>query len=315
MFIRKSQIMDRIDQLRVFLRIKESGSFALAADQLGLPRATVSQALRQLEERLGVRLFHRTTRQVSLTQDGEALAERAAALVADMAELEQQFRPQDDLVSGRLRVDVPSRIARRLLAPALPGFLARYPQLQVELGSSDRMVDLVREGVDCALRVGDVQNDSLVARPLGYFAMVNCASPVYLAAQGVPANMDDMARQVMVGYVSRSSGRQARWCWQEGDVERSMPLQVRASADNAETYIACALAGLGLIQVPRYDVAHHLASGVLQEVLPLARPAPLPVHLVYPHRRQLSRRVQLFHGWVQSVLQQRTDAMWPPAQP
>lgn len=232
-----------------------------------------------------------------------------------MEELEQQFRPQDEMVSGRLRVDVPSRIARRLLAPALPGFLARYPQLQLELGSSDRLVDLVREGVDCALRVGEVQTDSLVARPLGYFAMVNCASPAYLAAHGVPRDMRDMAGQQMVGYVSRCSGRQAPWCWQEGDIERSMLLPVRASADNAETYIACALAGLGLIQVPRYDVAHHLASGALQEVLPQPRPASLPVHLVYPHRRQLSQRLQAFSQWLLPLLQQACCEDGEPPRP
>lgn len=294
--------MDLIDQLRTFLRVADSGSFAAAADQLGLPRPTVSVAVRRLEEHLGTRLLNRTTRRVSLTSDGEALLERAATLIADSEELERQFRPDGAALAGRLRVDLPSRVARRLVAPRLPEFLARHPALTLELGSSDRAIDLVHEGVDCALRVGALTASSLVARPLGELRQVQCASPAYLARHGVPQTPDDLARHHAVNYAVAGSGRAVPWEWLQGGALRTRVLDGVVAVNNVETYIACALAGLGLIQVPAYDVHEHLMAGELVEVLP-DWPAPrLAVQLVYPHRRHLARRVQAFGNWLAELL-------------
>lgn len=300
--------MDRIEHLRIFVRVAETGSFTQAADQLALPRASVSTAVQQLEARLGARLLHRTTRRVSLTPDGEALLERARALVADVEELEHQFRPGAQAVGGRLKVDVPSRVARRLVAPALPDFFARFPAIELELGSSDRAVDLVHEGVDCALRVGPLAASSLVARPLGRFTLINCASPGYLARHGTPRTPADLPQHLAVHYASPTSGRVAPWEWRRESEAVAVPMHGAVTVNNAETYIACALAGLGLIQIPAYDVREHLAAGELVEVLPAARAAPLPVHLVYPHRRHLSRRMQGFAAWLQALLAPHLDA-------
>lgn len=294
--------MDRIDHLGIFVRIADCGSFTQAAEQLNLPRATLSVALQQLETRLGARLLHRTTRRVSLTQDGQALLERARTLIADMAELERQFRPSAGSLSGRLRIDLPSRIARRLVAPALPAFLAEHPALQLALGSSDRTIDLVQEGVDCALRVGTLAPSSLVARPLGQLALINCASPDYLARHGTPAQPQDLDHHWAVDYVPPASNRPAPWEWLAQGKTSTRTVPSRVSANNAETYIACALAGLGLIQIPAYDVAHLIADGRLVAVMPDAQPAPMPVHLVYPHRRHLSRRLQTFVHWMEALL-------------
>ncbi|HVR49312.1 MAG TPA: LysR family transcriptional regulator [Pseudorhodoferax sp.] len=301
--------MDRLDHLRIFLRIAQCSSFTLAADQLGLPRASVSGALQQLESRLGVRLLHRTTRRVRLTPDGESLLERARSLVHGMEALEQQFRPTGERVTGRLRTEVPSRIAHRQLAPALPAFLARYPGIQLELGSSDRTVDLVQEGVDCALRVGSLHNDSLVARALGHFALVNCASPAYLARRGTPAAPADLQGQAhrQVLYAPSAAGRYAPWEWQEDGRTHALPLSGDVAAGNVETYIACGLAGLGLIQVPAYDVREHLQAGTLVEVLAQWRAPAMPVHLVYPHHRHLTDRVRVFADWVQELLAPHLD--------
>jgi DNA-binding transcriptional LysR family regulator len=299
--------MDRIDLLQVFVRVAEAGSFTRAADRLGLPRATISTAVQQLETRLGSRLLHRTTRRVGLTPDGEVMLERARALVADMEDMEQQFLPAHGQVSGRLKVDVPSRIARRLIAPALPGFFERHPAIELELGSSDRAVDLVLEGVDCALRVGPLASSSLVARPLGHFTLINCASPAYLARHGTPRTPVDLPQHMAVNYASPTSGRAAPWEWQRDGETASLRMRSQVAANNAETYIACALAGLGLIQIPAYDVREHLAAGELVEVLPDARAEPLPVQLVYPHRRNLSRRVQAFAGWLETLLSDSLD--------
>ena len=296
--------MDRIDHLRIFLRIAHCGSFTQASVQLGLPRASVSHAVQQLEARVGAQLLHRTTRRVRLTPDGESLLKRADTLVAGMDELEQHFRAPTSSTAGKLRVDVPSRLARRFIAPALPNFFALHPAIELELGSSDRMVDLLQEGVDCALRVGTLANSSLVARPLGQFELINCASPAYLARHGTPASPTELrgSGHEEVHYTLPGSTRHAPWEWVQRGKVHSLALPGRAAANNAETYIACALAGLGLIQIPIFDVREHLAAGELVQVMPQACPPPMPVHLVYPHRRHLARRVQVFADWLQRLL-------------
>lgn len=294
--------MDRIDHLSIFVRIADCGSFTQAAEQLRLPRPALSVAMRQLEARLGTRLLHRTTRQVSLTQDGQALLERARALLGDLEALEQQFLQGGQPIAGRLRVDVPSRIARRLIAPALPDFLARHPDLRIDLGSSDRTLDLVQEGLDCALRVGMLAPSSLVARPLGHLELINCASPRYLSQRGTPTAPLQLDHHLAVDYVPPGSGRGAPWEWTVDGETHARPVPSQVSADNAETYIACALAGLGLIQIPAYDVQDLIKAGRLVEVMPQARPAPMPVHLVYPHRRHPSRRLQAFMTWIEGLL-------------
>ncbi len=294
--------MDRIDQCRLFLRIAACGNFTAAAEQLGLPRPTASLALQQLEAHLGTRLLHRTTRHVSLTPDGAVLFERLQGLVSDWEEIAQQFRPADARVSGRIRVDVPSRIARRQLAPALPGLLRQHPGLQVDLGSSDRLADLVQEGIDCALRVGQLGPGNPVVRRLGSLAMVNCASPAYLAEHGLPLRPEDLATHRAIEYPASGGTRSASWDWHEAGQARSTAVPAAVSANNVECYIALALAGLGLIQVPAYDVADHLDRGELVAVMPEHRPAPMPVHLVVAHRRHLSRRVQTFVQWMEALL-------------
>ncbi len=294
--------MDRIDQLRMFIRVAHSGGFTAAAGQLGVPRPTVSLAIQRLEASLGVRLFDRTTRRVGLTRDGEALLECAAALVADSEELEQLFRPRGRALTGSLRVDLPSRLARRQVAPALPAFLALHPGIDVNLGSSDRLVDLLHEGIDCALRVGELQASSLVARPLGVFRLINCASPAYLARHGVPMQPGDLLQHQAVCYASQSGGRASRWEWQEDGQTQTLAMPARVSVNNVETYIACCLAGLGLIQIPAFDVREHLEAGELVEVLPDWLAAPMPVQLVYPHQRYLSHRVRVFGDWLAEVL-------------
>ncbi|MGE8444861.1 MAG: LysR substrate-binding domain-containing protein [Comamonas sp.] len=296
--------MDRIDLLRIFLRVAATGSFSQAADQLALPRPTVSLAVQQLEAQLGTRLLHRTTRKVALTLDGQALVDRASSLVNDMQDLEQRFRPQSHAVAGRLRIDVPSRVARLIVAPALPALLAQHPGLEVDLGSSDRAVDLVQEHIDCALRVGPLADSSLVAKALGSMALINCASPAYLARHGMPQSPAELAGHLSVRYNSPTTGRAAAWEWVEGGAGHSMALPGTVGANHVESYIACALAGLGLIQIPRYDVQGHLQSGELVEVLQAYPPPALPVHVLYLHRAHLSRRVRVFIDWMAQLLVQ-----------
>lgn len=295
--------MDTLQRYRLFVQVADMRSFIKAANALELPRATVSAAIQELEAGLGTRLLHRTTRQVRLSSDGALLLERLRPLLADAEDVGALFRADQGAVDGRLNVDVPSRLARRLLTPALPELLQRHPRLRLGLGSSDRAIDLVLEGVDCALRVGELHDSSLVVRPLGRLALVNCASAGYLREHGTPQRIEQLAKgHHMVGYAAPSSGREQPWECVVAGVTRELALPSRVVTNNAESYIACCLAGLGLIQIPRYDVQHLLADGRLAEVLPAARPAPMPVSLLYPHRRQRPRRLQVFVEWLETLL-------------
>jgi len=300
--------MDKLDQYRIFVQVAEMGSFIKAAHALDVPRASVSAAVQQLESAMGTRLLHRTTRQVRPTADGVQLLERVRLFLCDAEDIEQLFHASQRRISGRLNVDVPSRIARRLIAPALPGFLRRYPGLQLALGSTDRAIDLVHEGVDCAVRIGALHDSSLVARPLGHIALINCASPGYLHEHGVPARPEDLLQgHLSVGYASPSTGRELPWDYVVSGQERLVAVPSRVIANNAESYIACCVAGMGLIQIPRFDVQHLLDRGELVEVMPGFRAAPMQVSLVYPNRRQRSRRLNTFIEWFEALVRPHLD--------
>lgn len=302
--------MDRFERYRIFVQVAEMGSFIKAAHALEVPRASVSAAIQHLESQVGTRLLHRTTRQVRLTADGTQLLERVRPLLADVEEIDLLFQASSRQVSGQIQIDVPSRIARRLIAPALPALLRRHPRLRLILGSSDRAVDLVQEGVDCVVRVGALQDSSLVARPLGTIALVNCASPGYLQERGVPQRPDDLASgHWMVGYASPTTGRELPWEYLSADgTEHIVDVPSQVVTNNAECYIACCLAGLGLIQIPRFDVQHLLDAGELVEVMPAYRAASMPVSLLYPHRRQRSRRLAVFLDWFEELMRGHLDA-------
>ncbi|WP_119389736.1 LysR family transcriptional regulator [Taklimakanibacter lacteus] len=297
--------MDKIDTLKVFVRLVESRSFTRTADLLRMPRSTVSMALQALEHRVGTRLINRTTRRVSLTEDGNAFYERCLRLLADYEETETLFRQSSSLPRGKLRINVPGRLGRLIIAPALPQFFARYPDIEIDMGVTDRAVDLLQEGIDCVLRVGPLADSSLVSRKLGDLVLLNCASPAYLAEHGTPRSIADLATHFAVNYASPASGRIEEWEYVEAGAERRIALRSRVTVNNAEAYIACCLAGLGLIQIPAYDVESHLASHELVEVMSDLRAAPMPVSLLYPHRQHASRRLQLFIDWITGLLSSR----------
>lgn len=294
--------MDRIDLFRTFARVVECASFTRAADTLGMPRSSVSAAVIELEARVGSRLLHRTTRKVSPTQDGAAFYERCLRLIADVEEIEGLFRQTSVGPSGSLRIDVPGRIGRLIIAPALPEFLTRHLQLDIELRVTDRAINLVEESVDCVLRVGPLGDSGLIARKIGDLPLINVASPGYLAHHGTPGAPDDLAAHLAVNYASPSTGRVEDWEWIEDGEMHTCPMRSRVIVNSSEAYIACCLAGLGLIQIPAYDVKGHLKGGELVEVMPDHRAAPMPMTLLYPHRQHLSRRLQVFADWLEQLL-------------
>lgn len=297
--------MDRVDLFRIFLRVVECASFTRAAASLDLPRSSVSAAIQALELRVGTRLLARSTRRVNLTPDGEAFYARCQQLVADVEEAESLFKRGKAALSGTIKVDLPGRIGRLIVAPALPEFLDRYPGVTIELGVTDRAVNLVEAGVDCAVRVGPLADSGLVARPIGMLPLINVASAAYLRRHGRPHKPADLAKHLAVGYASPTTSRVEDWEWQEGDATHTLRLRSRITVNSAEAYIACCEAGLGLIQIPAYDVAEFLRSRKLVEVLRAYRAEPLPMTLLYPSRQHLSRRFQAFADWLVELLKKR----------
>lgn len=303
LFICSEQSMDRLDQLRCFLRVTERGSFTGAADSLGLPKASVSLAVQRLEAEVGVRLLHRTTRRVQLTADGAQFQQRARDLLQDMEELQGMFRRDTTQLTGRLRVDMSAGLARQLVIPHLPGFLAQHPGLAIELSGTDRRVDLVREGFDCVLRVGPLDDNTLVARPLGAMQIINCASPRYLVRHGLPQRLSDLHTHALVHYVGTLGQRSPGFEYRDGAHYRSQPMPGAITVNSSEAYTAAALAGLGIIQVPLFGVRAALADGTLVQVLPDLVAEPMPVTLLYAQRRHLPRRVTAFMDWVAALVQ------------
>lgn len=298
--------MDRLDAMRLFTRIVELGSFTAAADDLQLPRATVTHAIKQLEARLNVRLMDRTTRSLRTTLDGEAYYQRCLRLLADLDETEAVFSQTAASPRGTLRVELQGTVARSFIIPALPAFFARYPEIRLEIGIGDRPVDLVREGVDCAMRSGPLPDSSLVARRIGMIEQATVASTDYLARHGVPRALDELRNgHRAISYISHSTGRHESLDFTMEDGEnREIVLEDMVAVNNADAYVACCRAGLGIVQVPRYHVAPYLADGSLQEILKAWAPAPMPVSVVYPTHRQLSPRVRVFADFLADLFRQ-----------
>lgn len=288
--------MDRFEAMRLFTRIVERRSFTQAAADLDLPRSTATEAVQQLEARLGVRLLQRTTRQVSPTLDGEAYYQRCLRLLDELEEAEGAFRQRTP--RGLLRVDVQGALARRFVLPGLPEFLAAYPDLKLRLTEGDRLVDLVREGVDCVLRIGDLTDSAMVGRRVALLPEVTCAAPAYLERRGAPRTPDDLANHRMVGFLQAGAGHPYPLELTVDGKPREIAVPADVIVNSAENTVAMGLLGLGLIQVPRYRVEDRLADGTLVEVLPQHPPTPTPVSLLYPRSRQLSPRVRVFIDWV-----------------
>lgn len=294
--------MNRLESMQIYVRVAELASFTQAADSLGMSRASVSTAVRQLEGALGTRLLHRTTRKVQMTQDGHVFYERSRQVLDELDDIQAMFQHDGEQLSGRLRVDMPVPVARNIVIPALPAFLHAHPGLHVELSSTDRRVDVVKEGFDCILRIGTLESSSLVARPLGQFAMVNCASPAYVARAGVPATPADLAAHQLVDYAPALGARHALFEYLEGSTVRSCRVPAALSVNSVDAYQAACLAGLGIVQVPRMGVADLIAQGRLVELLDGYRAPPMPVTLLYPSRRHLSKRVQRFMQWLAGLM-------------
>ncbi len=305
--------MDRFDSLRLFVRIVEMSSFSRAAAVLEIPRATATHAIKEMEARLGTRLLERTTRHVRPTLDGQAFYERCVHVLSELDDAESSLQHVASNPRGVLRIDMHGTHATKIVLPRIDDFRARYPGIELVVSSGDRLVDLVREGVDCVIRAGNPHDSSLVARRLAVMPQIVCASPDYLAYFGTPRHPDELsAHQVVKFFASSGAVSYPLELLIDGRVKEFV-LDGWMSVNDAENYVACALRGCGLIQLPRFHVEDELRAGRLVEVLGAWDSPNLPLAALYPSQRQLSPRVRVFIDWLGKLYEEKFAPRCPVA--
>jgi DNA-binding transcriptional LysR family regulator len=286
--------------MRLLVRVVERQSFSAAASDLGVPRSSATTAIKQFEERLGVRLLQRTTRHVTPTLEGEIYYRRCKAILAEIEDADAALT--GNAVSGLLRIDVHGPMARTFILPELPAFLERHPALTLHIGEGDRFVDLVREGFDCVIRAGEIADSDMIVRRLSLAQEATFASPAYLERHGMPRSLDDLRGHQMIGFASSRTGQVLPLEFTVAGEIRTMALPCRITVTNSETYAALARLGFGLMQAPRHRYAEDILAGTLKEVLCEHPPSPLPISVLYPKSRQLSPRVRVFIDWLVEVV-------------
>ena len=290
--------MDQIQAMRIFVRVVEAGTFTRAADSLDLPKGTVTKQIQALEARLRVKLLNRTTRRVTVTPDGAAYFERAARLINDFDDLEGSMANAQASPKGRLRIDVGTTVASQVIIPALWRFCDQYPDIQGDLGASDRVVDLIGDNVDCVIRGGELVDQSLVARRIGNLPWVTVASPAYLKRYGTPTHPNELEKKhLIIGFFAGSTRRMYPHEFARGDERVEVTGPYRVSVNDGNAHMAAVLAGFGVTQTLSFTATPKLESGELVEVLADWAPPSLPVHVVYPPNRHLSPKVRAFVDW------------------
>ncbi|CAI8759014.1 LysR family transcriptional regulator [Pseudomonas chlororaphis] len=294
--------MDRIQAMQIFVRVAKAGSFIQAAQTLSLPASTVTSSVKNLEKHLQVRLLNRTTRRVSLTPEGSQYLAQCREILELIEHTETSLTNSVKRPQGRLRVDMPGGIAHSIVMPNLQDFYQRYPDVYLMIGVNDRQVDLVHEGVDCVIRMGKLDDSTLVARPLGQFRWVTCASASYLRGYGTPQTPEDLSHHRAIHYFSGRSRQAGEMRFAHGSEKFSVQVNGAAAVNETGLYIKMCLEGFGLVQLAENVVAEHLREGRLVEVLADWRPDSVPVHLLYPHQRFLSPAVSAFADWISELV-------------
>jgi DNA-binding transcriptional LysR family regulator len=303
--------MDRFDAMQAFVRVVEAGSFTKAATTLHMSKTSVTQLVQQLEARLRVRLLNRTTRRVALTADGAAFYERAVRLLADMDDAETSLSSAAALPRGRLRVDVPSPLARMILVPALPAFHAKYPDIQLDMGVSDRVVDLIGDKVDCVVRGGEIADQSLIARRVGDLQLGVYAAPTYLQRAGMPSHPRELedSHHRIVGFLWARAGKPVPYAMQCGDESLKVQGRYVLAVDDGNAYLAAGLAGLGILWLPEYMAKAHRQRGELVPLLENWRLEPMPLYLAFPPNRHVSAKLRVFIDWVVELMAQHAPVL------
>lgn len=296
--------MDRFDAMQAFARVVETGSFTKAADTLHMSKTTVTQLVQQLEARLRVRLLNRTTRKVNVTADGAVYYERVVRLMADLDDAETSLSAAAALPRGRLRVDVPSPLARMILMPALPEFHARYPDIQLDIGVSDRKVDLIGENVDCVVRGGEITDQSLMARRIGDLQLGVYAAPSYLQRAGTPQHPRELedSHHRIVGYLWARTGKALPYAMQRNGESLNIHGRHVLAVDDGNAYLAAGLAGMGVLWLPDYMAREHLARGELVVLFEDWQLESMPLYVAFPPNRHISLKLRVFIEWVAGLM-------------
>ncbi|SDV50648.1 transcriptional regulator, LysR family [Chitinasiproducens palmae] len=290
--------MDRLLGMQVFTRVVEMKSFSRAADSLNLPAASATTIIKNLEAHLNVRLLQRTTRRLNLTAEGADYYERCVRILAEVDESEAAVAHRGKGPRGKLRIDMPTSVGRCLVLPKIDEFRQQYPDIELMFGFSDRPVDLIEDGVDCAIRIGALEDSSLVARRLSSLHKITVASPSYLATYGVPQEPDDLQRHHAIQYFSTRSGRLYDMNFVNGKRTEEVRVPGALAVNDADASVMCAVQGMGLVQAFTYMLMPYMQTGQLVEVMPEWRPRPKPISVVYPHNRHLAPKIRVFVEWL-----------------
>src|SRR3984893_10873280 len=290
--------MNKLQAMQVFVRVVETGAITRAADSLRMPKATATTLIQQLEAALGVQLLTRTTRSVSVTTDGAAYYPRCLAILAQIRETEESLGQRHASPQGRLRVEGPTLMSRLVIVPALPGFFARYPDIELQLGCSERRADLIEEGIDCAVWSGELEDSTLIARRVGQLYFGTCASPAYIAAHGQPHHPDELTAHRCINHFSPRTGKIFDWVFAKNGIRIQTLLRGYVALDDENSYVAAAEAGLGVAQIPAFVLKEAMERGSLELLLGDWFPEPAPLNVVYPENRHLSSKIRVFVDWV-----------------
>lgn len=294
--------LDKLQAMELFVRVVETGGLTRAADSLRLPKATATTLLQKLEATLGVKLLNRTTRRVSVTPDGAAYYENCVAVLNQVREMEESLTQQHARPRGRVRVDVPTLMARSVVTPALPQFFARHPEIELALSCSERRADLIEEAIDCAIWSGEIEDSNYVARRVGLLYFATCAAPAYLAAHGQPQHPDELKQHRCINRFSPRTGKISDWVFSKDETRIQASLRGHIALEDENSYLAAAEAGLGIAQIPAFVLKEAMERGSLELVLADWIPEPAPIYVVYPQRRHLAGKIRAFVDWVAELL-------------
>lgn len=295
--------MDRLEAMQIFVQVVEKGTFTAAAEHLQLHKPVATRAIQGLEQELGVRLLNRTTRKLSVTDEGEDFYQRAVQLLAGMEDTFASYSGSKRAPKGRLKVNLAATIAKSIVIPALPEFQRLFPQIEIHLGVTDQPVDIVDEGIDCVVRLGDLQDSSAVAKRIGQVEMATCAARTYIEQNGMPGTLEELRTHKAINFASGRSRRLVDWTFNEAGGETRLRLASAIVTDNSDSLLTCALSGMGVIQGVRPALQPYLDSGRLIEVLPQLPPSPKPISILYPHRAHLPNKTAAFVEWLSGVVQ------------
>jgi LysR family transcriptional regulator for bpeEF and oprC len=296
--------MDRFQAMQVFTKVVEMNGFARAAEALSLPPASVTIIIKRLEAHLQVRLMQRTTRRISLTPEGAEYYENCVRILADVDETEDNLTNSAKGPRGKLRIDMPSSLGRVFVMPRIEDFRKRYPHIELTLGFGDRHVDLIQEGVDCALRIGQLEDSSLIARRLGEFITITAASPSYIERCGEPSSLDELELHTAVMYFSSRTGRTLGPNFVVKGKRVDVKINSSLTVNDADAYVTCGINGSGIIQAPLFMLASHIRTGALKQILGQWDVHPMPISAVYPHNRHLASKVRVFVEWIAEICEQ-----------